>query len=596
MTSYAAPLADMRFVLDTVVDLPTISGLEAFSHATPDVVDAALDQAAKLASEVIAPLNRIGDTNGAKFENGVVRTTPGFKDAYKAYVEGGWNSVPFEPDYGGQGLPRAVGIALQEMWTSANMAWSLCPLLTQGAIEAISSHGSDEQKRLYLEKLIEGSWTGTMNLTEPHAGSDVGALRSKAEPVGDGTWRITGQKIFITYGEHDMVDNIVHLVLARTPGSPPGTKGISLFLVPKFLVGADGKLGPKNDLRCVSIEHKLGIHGSPTCVMAFGDQGGAIGTLIGPENGGMRCMFTMMNSARLSVGLEGLAIAERAYQQAVGYARERKQGRAIGQKATAHDPIIVHPDIRRTLMTMRATIEAMRALVYLNAAAIDRAGHQPDEEQRARAQAVVELLTPVSKGWCTDMGVELASLGLQIHGGMGFIEETGAAQHFRDSRIAPIYEGTNGIQAMDLVGRKLTLRGGEAVREWLAAMKALDAQLSEQPSIRSSLATGAAALERATRWMVGAMEKDPNGALAGATPYLRMFGIVSGGYLLAKQATVAAKRLAAGKGDKAFLTAKLATARFYAEQILPQAAALEGPATAGAELMFALAPEQFASA
>jgi alkylation response protein AidB-like acyl-CoA dehydrogenase len=596
MTAYAAPLADMRFVLKTVVDLAAITGLEAFSHASDDVVDAALDQASKLAAEVIAPLNRAGDTDGAKCENGAVRTTPGFKEAYKAYVEGGWNSVPFEPEYGGQGLPRAVGIALQEMWTSANMAWSLCPLLTQGAIEAISAHGSDEQKRLYLEKLIEGSWTGTMNLTEPHAGSDVGALRAKAEPVGDGTWRIKGQKIFITYGEHDMVDNIVHLVLARTPGSPAGTKGISLFLVPKFLVGPDGKPGRKNDLRCVSIEHKLGIHGSPTCVMSFGDNEGAIGTLIGPENGGMRCMFTMMNSARLSVGLEGLAISERAYQQAVSYARERKQGRLPGQGPNEHAPIIVHPDIRRSLMTMRATVEAMRGLVYLNAAAIDRAGHHPDETERARAQAVVELLTPVSKGWCTDMGVEIASMGVQVHGGMGFIEETGAAQHLRDSRIAPIYEGTNGIQAIDLVGRKLTLRGGEAVREWLGAMKALDGALVGFPSIKANLATGAAALERCTRWVVSAMEKDPNAALAGATPYLRMFGIVSGGYLLARQALAAAAALGAKSGDAQFLAAKIATAKFYAEQILPQAAGLEGPVTAGAELLFALSPEQLASA
>ncbi|MBM3555942.1 MAG: acyl-CoA dehydrogenase [Alphaproteobacteria bacterium] len=593
--SYRAPLADMRFVLDHVADLPSIAGYETYAHATQDVVDAALDQAAKLAADTLAPIDRGGDQEGARAANGVVTTPKGYKEAYRTYVEGGWNGVPFDPEFGGQGMPWAFAIAVQEMWSSANMAWNLCPLLNQGAVEAVSAHGSDEQKRLFLAKMIEGIWTGTMNLTEPQAGSDVGALRARAEPVGDGTWRIFGQKIFITFGEHDMAENIVHLVLARTPGSPPGTKGISLFLVPKFLVKPDGSLGARNDLRCVSIEHKLGIHGSPTCVMSYGDQGGAIGTMLGGENGGMRCMFTMMNNARLSVGLQGLAVAERAYQQAVAYARERKQGRPAGRPATEHAPIVVFPDIRRNLMTMRAGVEAMRALVYFNASAIDRAKAHPDVEERERQKAMVELLTPVSKAWSTDLGCELASINVQVHGGMGFIEETGAAQYYRDARITPIYEGTNGIQAIDLVMRKLPLRGGGALRDWIGGIKALDGDLAAFPDIQKSLAAGVAALERASLWMGKQLAADPDAALAGAQPYLKMFGIVTGGFFLAKSALIAKALLAKGGPNAAFLKAKIATARYYAQQILPQAIGLEGPATAGSEMMFALSEDELAA-
>ncbi|MBM3569454.1 MAG: acyl-CoA dehydrogenase [Alphaproteobacteria bacterium] len=580
MSAYAAPLADLRFALGQVFDLKTLAGLKEFEHATPDVIDAALEEAARLAGEAIAPLNGPGDRIGSKLDNGVVRTPPGFKEAYRQFVEGGWNGVAFDPAYGGQGLPWLVAMAVQEMWTSANMAWSLCALLTQGAVEAVAAHGSDSQKALFLEKMVSGQWTGTMNLTEPHAGSDVGALRSRAEPAGDGTWRIKGTKIFITYGEHDMAENIVHLVLARTPGSPPGTKGISLFLVPKFLVEEDGGLGRRNDLRCVSLEHKLGIHASPTAVMSFGDQDGAIGTLIGRENEGMRCMFTMMNNARLSVGLQGVAISERAYQQAAAFARERKQGRIAGMKSTDSAPIVAHPDIRRSLMTMRANTEAMRLLVLQIAESMDFAHRHPDKALARRRQEWVELLTPVAKAHATDLGVEMTSLGLQIHGGMGFVEETGAAQHLRDSRIAPIYEGTNGIQAIDLVARKLPIGGGAAVR-------ALIGDMAKAPG----LADACKALSASTEWMLATLPKDADAALAGATPYCRQFGIVAGGWLMARAAEAAAKQAGKGEGDAAFLAAKQATARFYAQQILPLAAALTGPITAGKDAVMALAAE-----
>ncbi|WP_119418331.1 acyl-CoA dehydrogenase [Desertibaculum subflavum] len=593
MADYRAPLKEIRFTLEHVADLGGLAKLPGCESAEPDLVAAVLEEAGKFAEGVLAPTNKAGDHEGARFENGVVRTAPGFAAAYKQFSEGGWNGVPFDPDFGGGGLPWAISIAVQEMMTSANMAFCLCPLLTQGAVEMISHHGTAEQKATYLANMVTGKWTGTMNLTEPQAGSDVGALRSKAEPNGDGSYRITGQKIFITYGEHDMAENIVHLVLARLPGAPGGTRGISCFIVPKFLVNADGSLGAHNDLRCVSIEEKLGIHGSPTCVMSFGDQGGATGWLIGEENKGMRSMFTMMNNARLSVGLQGLAIAERSYQQAVAFARERRQGSP--PRGGANATIVEHPDVRRMLLLMRSQIEAMRGLIYLNAESIDRAHHHPDEAERAKAQALVELLTPVSKGWSTDLGVELTSIGVQVHGGMGFIEETGAAQHFRDSRIAPIYEGTNGIQALDLVMRKLPLEGGQTVRRFIGEMKALDEQLGEAKgpafaALRGNLETAIAALEMATDWLAEASAGDPAAAAAGATPYLRMFGITAGGYLIAKGALAAAKLKAEGH-DPAFHDAKIATARFYAEQVLPQAAALGGPVMAGTEAIYAIPAE-----
>jgi 3-(methylthio)propanoyl-CoA dehydrogenase len=589
VTDYTAPLADMRFALAEIAGIGEIATLPGCEQASEDLVDAVLEEAGKLAGDVLAPLNRIGDRQGSVLENGVVRTPEGFKEAYRHYVEGGWNALPFAPEHGGQGLPMAIATAVLEMWNSANMGFALCPLLNVGAVEALTAHGSPEQQRLYLPKLISGEWTGTMNLTEPQAGSDVGALRSRAVREDD-HYRVTGQKIFITYGEHDMAENIVHLVLARLPDAPPGTKGISLFLVPKFLVKPDGSLGARNDVRCVSLEHKLGIHASPTCVLAYGDGGGAVGYLVGEENRGMECMFTMMNNARLNVGLQGVAIAERAYQQARDFARQRVQGRPVTAKAAGAYPIIHHPDVRRMLLLMRAETEAMRALAYYIAGAIDRARHHPGGDTRALQQRRVDLLIPVVKAWCTDLGVEIASLGMQIHGGMGFIEETGAAQHLRDARIAPIYEGTNGIQANDLVGRKLLRDRGAAARELVAEMRATEAALAARPAealaaLRRPLAAGLDALDEATGFMVEAGEADPPRALAGAVPYLKLFGTVAGGWLMAKGALAAATRLDAGEGDAGFNEAKLMTARFYGEHVLPAAPGLLPAVTGGATVM-----------
>ena len=589
MSDYTAPLADMRFALTEIAGIGEIAGLPGCEQATPDLVDAVLEEAAKLAGGVLAPLNRGGDQQGSTLENGVVRTPAGFKEAYRHYVEGGWNALPFAAEHGGQGLPMALATAVLEMWNSANMGFALCPLLNVGAVEALSAHGTRALQETYLPKLVSGEWTGTMNLTEPQAGSDVGALRSRARPEGD-HYRITGQKIFITYGEHDMAENIVHLVLARLPDAPPGTRGISLFLVPKFLVNADGSLGQRNDVRCVSLEHKLGIHASPTCVLAYGDSGGAVGYLIGEENRGMECMFTMMNNARLNVGLQGVAIAERAYQQARDFARQRIQGRPVTAKGPGELPIIHHPDIRRMLLLMRAETEAMRALAYCAAGAIDRARHHPDAEARAAQQRRVDLLIPVVKAWSTDLGVDIASLCVQVHGGMGFIEETGAAQHLRDSRITPIYEGTNGIQANDLVGRKLLRDRGQAARELIAEMRATEASLAAAPgedlaALRAPLAAGLDALERATQAMVELGERDLPRALAGAVPYLKLTGAVTGGWLMAKAALAAEARLAAKSGDTGFHAAKLATARFYAEHVLPAAPALLPGVAGGATVM-----------
>jgi 3-(methylthio)propanoyl-CoA dehydrogenase len=589
VTDYAAPIADMRFQLDEIAGLAEIATLPGCEQATPDLIDAVLEEAAKLAGGVLAPLNHSGDRQGSRLENGVVRTPEGFKEAYAHYVAGGWNALPFAPEHGGQGLPIALATAVAEMWNSANMGFALCPLLNVGAVEALTAHGSAEQQRLFLPKLISGEWTGTMNLTEPQAGSDVGALRTRAVRDGD-LYRITGQKIFITYGEHDMAENIVHLVLARLPEAPPGTKGISLFLVPKFLVNADGSLGPRNDVRCVSLEHKLGIHASPTCVLAFGDGGGAIGTLIGEENRGMECMFTMMNNARLNVGLQGVAIAERAYQQARDFARQRVQGRPVTAKTAGAYPIIHHPDVRRMLLVMRAETEAMRALAYYTAGAIDRARHHPDGETRTLQQRRVDLLIPVVKAWCSDLGVDIASIGVQVHGGMGFIEETGAAQHLRDCRIAPIYEGTNGIQANDLVGRKLLRDRGEAARALIAEMRAVGAALAARPgddiaALRAPLAAGLDTLDRATGWMVEQIACDAPQGLAGAVPYLKLMGVVTGGWLMAKSALAAEALLAEGAGDAGFNAAKLVTARCYAEQVLPGAPALLPAVMGGGTVM-----------
>jgi alkylation response protein AidB-like acyl-CoA dehydrogenase len=579
MSDYAPPLRDIRFVLENIADVAALAELEAFQHADPDTVLGVVEEAGRFMADVIAPLNRVGDTVGSQLDdNGGVSTPPGFQEAYRQYVAAGWGAVPFDQEFGGGGFPWLVTVVVQELMTSANMAFSLCPLLTQGAIDMLSHHGSAEQKVTYLEKMVTGEWTGTMNLTEPEAGSDVGALRTRAVPAEDGSWRITGQKIFITYGEHDLSDNIIHLVLARVPDAPPGTRGISCFIVPKYLVNPDGSPGARNDVRCVSIEHKLGIHASPTCVMSFGDEGGAVGYLIGDANAGMRYMFTMMNNARLSVGLEGLAIGERAYQKALSYAQERRQGRAVGAPATEASFIVEHPDVRRMLLTMKAYNEAMRCLLYTNAASIDMARFHGDPAVRESRRELVELLTPISKAWSTDLGVELSSLAVQVHGGMGFIEEAGVAQYYRDSRIAPIYEGTNGIQAIDLVARKLPMGGGGVVKDFLDG--------DELASMRTQLAAATGELRAATDWILSRGSAQPNDALAAATPYLRMFGLVTGGWFLARSALAAQQILAEGGGDKQWLQEKIATARFYAEQLLPQAAGLAGAVTAGSALLY----------
>jgi alkylation response protein AidB-like acyl-CoA dehydrogenase len=587
MPDYTPPLDDIAFVLRHVVDLDALAQLEPYRHADADTSIGLLEEAGKFMAQVVAPTNQVGDEQGSRRQpDGTVVTPDGFKEAYAQYVDAGWGAVPFDPEYGGGGFPWLVAVALQELLTSANMAFSMAPLLTQGAIDMLAHHASDELKARYLPKMITGEWTGTMNLTEPDAGSDVGALRTKAVPNGDGTYAITGTKIFISFGEHDLAENIVHLVLARTPDAPPGTKGISCFIVPKVLDD-----GSRNGVACVSIEHKMGIKASPTCVL---DYDGATGFLVGDENAGMRYMFTMMNNARLSVGLEGLALGERAYQQAVAFSKERRQGRAPGAAPGTSSPIVEHPDVRRMLLTMRATVEAMRALAYCNAEAIDVARHHPDAEVRERAQERADVLTPVTKGWSTDMGVEVTSLAIQVHGGMGYVEETGVAQHFRDARITPIYEGTNGIQAMDLVGRKLPIRLGGAVADLLGEMAGLDDELGtpELSPLRAPLADAVAALREATDWLLANGLEQPVDALAGATPYLRLFGIVTGGWLLARSAVAACELLASGDGDPAFLADKVTTARFYATQLLPAARGLVPAVTAGAGDLFAIAEER----
>ena len=560
MSDFRVDLDEISFNLRHVADLDGLAKLESFEHVEADVVDQVLAEAARFAEEVIAPLNRVGDTEGSRrLDDGSVATPTGFREAYRSYVEAGWGSLSIDPTYGGGGFPHLVGLAVEEMFTSACMSWSLCPLLTQGAINMLSAHGTDEQKALYLPQMASGDWTGTMNLTEPQAGSDLGAVAARALPQPDGSYRLHGTKIFITYGEHDLADNIVHLVLARTPGAPPGTRGISCFLVPKHLPAADGSPGARNDLLCVSIEHKLGIHASPTCVMSYGDGEGAVGFLVGEENGGMRAMFTMMNHARLSVGLEGVAIAERSYQQALAHAHERRQGRAPGAPAGESSAIIDHPDVRRMLLDMRSSISAMRGLAYRNAEAIDRASHEPDAPQRQSADEQAALLTPLSKAWATDVGCELVSVGLQVHGGMGFIEETGSAQHYRDARIAPIYEGTNGIQAADLVGRKLSMRDGGVVRDHLAQVRttaeALDG-CGDLAPVQRHLEAAVEATGAATEFL---LEAGPAARLAGADAFLRMLAVTTGAAALADGA-LAATRL----GDPDAAADRAVLARFFA--------------------------------
>ena len=595
MADYRPPLRDVAFVLNNLVDLDALCALDEFSHLDPATLHGALEENARFVADVIAPINRVGDIEGSVHDpaTNLVKTPTGFPDAYGQYVAAGWGGVPFPSAYDGGGFPWLAGIVLQEFISSANMAFSMAPLLTQGAIDLLLEHGSEELKERYLRRMVSGEWTGTMNLTEPQAGSDVGAVRTKAVPQGDGSYLITGTKIYITFGEHDMADNIVHLVLARTPDAPPGTKGISCFVVPKYLVNDDGSLGDRNDAVCVSIEHKMGIKASPTCVMSYGENGGAVGYLIGEENQGMRYMFTMMNNARLSVGLEGLSLAERAYQDAYTYALERHQGRAPGAPAGEQSLIVEHPDVRRMLLTMRSLVEAMRNIIYVTAEAIDVSRHHSDESVRAAKTEFVDLLIPVAKAWCTDMGIEVTSLAIQIWGGMGFIEESGVPQHYRDARITTIYEGTNGIQAMDLVGRKLGLRGGAAIMELFDTMASVDAELAaaggEVDGIRKALADALATTRTTAEWVMTNGLANPVDALAGATPFLRMFSLSVAGWLMARQALAA---LAVG-GDEG--AAKLATAQFFCEQWLPQVHGLTAQVTAGGAPLMALTPDQLAS-
>ena len=599
MTEYTAPLRDMRFVLNDLVGMQRITALPGYEHAEPDLTDAILEEAAKFAGNVLSPLNHSGDKEGARLDADGAHTAAGFAEAYRQFVDGGWSALGCDPAYGGQGLPAVLGTAVKEMWNAANMAFSLCPLLTTGAIEALHLVGTDAQKKMYLPKMVEGTWTGTMNLTEPQAGSDLAAIRTRAVPEGD-HYRIYGQKIFITYGDHDMTDNIVHLVLGRLPDAPEGVRGISLFVVPKFLVNADGSLGARNDAHCISLEHKLGIHASPTAVMAFGDKEGAIGTLVGEANRGLEYMFIMMNRARFDVGLQGIAISERAYQHALDYARNRVQGNEAGGRG-GRVAIIKHPDVRRMLMSMKSRTEAMRALAYVVAAALDIAQRHPDAPERARNQAMVDLLIPVVKGWSTESSIDIASTGVQIHGGMGFIEETGAAQYLRDARILTIYEGTTGIQANDLIGRKILRDQGAAARAVIAEMRDVSARLASAAgddfaAIRTGLNDAIALLEKTIAWVLETWPTDPRAVLAGAVPLLNLFGIVAGGWQSARAALAAADHLSAGDNDEpGFYRAKIGTMRFYADHVLSQASGLAHTIMHGAAGVLALEDDAFAA-
>jgi acyl-CoA dehydrogenase len=583
--TYRAPVADIVFALRHAARFA--AAREAGIYDLDDeTLSAVLEEAGKFATDVIAPLNRVGDVHGTPFKDGIVTMPPGWKQAYTSWAAAGWNGLAGPEAFGGQGLPAAVNAACVEMWNSASMAFGIGPVLTMAAINALAQHGSEALKAAYLAKLVSGEWMGTMQLTEPQAGSDVGALRTKAERAGDGSYRITGSKIFITYGEHDLTDNIIHFVLARLPDAPPGTRGISLFLVPKFLLDTSSVPGARNDVRAHSVEHKLGIHGSPTCTMIYGDNGGATGFLVGEENRGMACMFTMMNEARLAVGLQGVAIAETATQQATQYARERRQGQVRGREAGApaaqSAPIIAHPDVRRMLMTMRGLTRAARAICYATAVAIDRSHRARDEKSRAAAHERASLLTPVAKAFSTDIGSEVASLGVQVHGGMGYVEETGAAQHFRDARIAQIYEGTNGIQAIDLVTRKLPMSGGAAVGAYIDELRASVAAVNaaNDPAFGATGARLGGAVEhlaRATQWLLGKLEREPDAALAGATPYLRLFALAAGGCMLADEALAALR--VAGDADA---PGRVAVARFFAENLTTAAGGLADNVTEGA--------------
>jgi alkylation response protein AidB-like acyl-CoA dehydrogenase len=580
MREYQPPLTDMKFVLHELIDLELVAQLPGFGEVTLDVADAVLDEAARFASLVLSPLNRSGDLEGVRWQDGQVLTATGWKEAYAQFIAGGWNALSCPVGFGGQNLPRALSALVEEMWNGANVAFALCPMLTRGAIDSIELRGSEAQKSMYLPKMVSGEWTGSMVLTEPQAGSDLSAVRTRAVPTGDGGYLLTGQKIFITYGEHDLTDNIVHMVLARKSGAPEGVRGISLFLVPKFLVNVDGSLGARNDVHCISIEHKLGIHASPTCVLAFGQNGGAVAELIGEENRGLEYMFIMMNAARYAVGLEGVGISERAYQTALAFAQERVQGTEAGMRGGARVAIVRHPDIRRMLLIMKSQTEAMRALAAVVAVSLDAARLHPQAEQREHHQAFADLMIPVIKGWCTENSVDVASLGIQVHGGVGFIEETGAAQFLRDARITPIYEGTTGIQANDLIGRKLARDAGRAAQTVVAEMRSLVAKLAAAPRMSEPATTFSAAidvLESSIRYVVENYASDIRAVSVGAVPMLKLFGVVAGGWQLLRSALIAQQRLEhtqSGSADADFFRAKVMTARFYADHVLPQASGL----------------------
>lgn len=581
MPSYTPPVRDIAFALETIADVESIVALPDFDHVDPDMIEGVLEEAARFFSEVFAPTNEIGDQVGAVLVDGVVVTPEEFKPVWGKLVDASWTAVTGSPEYGGHGFPKTIGMTISEMMTSANLAFSLNPMLTGSGITLLTRHGSDELRDLYLAKLISSEWTGTMVLTEAEAGSDVGAVRTKAVPHESGSYEISGTKIFITWGDHDLTDNIVHLVLARTPNAPVGTKGISLFIVPKFILNDDGSPGERNSVETVSIEHKLGIHASPTCVLSFEK---ATGFLVGEENQGMRYMFTMMNQARLEVGLEGLSVAERAYQHAAAYAKDRIQGRTLGSPEPA--PIIDHADVRRMLMTMKAYTEAMRCLLYDAVAAEDRMHQAEDEESRTEAGERLALLTPIAKSWCTDLGVEVASIGIQVLGGAGFIEESGAPQFYRDARITPIYEGTNGIQALDLVMRKLPMGNGSVIDRYLTEIEALDEPLAdagdELRDLRENLASAGATVRTATNYLNSS--DDVVDRMAGATPYQAMLGTLAGGYYLAREALVASSTA----DEDAWMASKVATARFYAVNLLPKVDGLLSAATGGSELLFAV--------
>jgi alkylation response protein AidB-like acyl-CoA dehydrogenase len=592
--NYFAPVRDMEFVINELAGLAGIAALPGFEEATPDLVSAVLEEAGKFSSEVLAPLNKVGDQEGSRLVDGKVVVPKGFAEAYQQFVECGWLGLGKDVNFGGQGLPHLVTTAVDEMWSASNLSFSLCPLLTSGAVTALMKHADEDLKTTYVAKMVSGEWAGTMNLTEPQAGSDLSAIRSEATPEED-HYRIRGQKVFITWGDQEMTENVIHLVLARLPDAPDGVRGISLFLVPKYLVNSDGSIGARNDIHVVSLEHKLGVHASPTCTIALGDSEGAVGYLVGEANRGLACMFTMMNAARLGTGLQGVAIADRAYQQAVTYAKERVQGsRNPGEGRVT---IINHPDVRRMLMLMRSQTEAMRAVAYITGALLDRAAHAPADEDRQLSQQRVDLLTPIAKAWCTEIAQEVTTLGLQVHGGMGYIEDTGSAQHFRDGRITTIYEGTTGIQASDLVGRKILRDEGQAMRSLLNDIRAFEETLPADDErlavLRRELTRGREALAEVTDWILARAPTDDNVAGSVSVNLLMLMGTVIAGWHMARAAVASIEKLESGTADNSFYESKLVTARFYAEQVMPRVRAYRDAVIAGSENIMALGEHQF---